>query len=204
MADLFWLSDEQWAVVGSVHAPRTSLEHGAWTTAAWCPASCICCAPAGAGATCRGSMDRPQPSITGFNRWSRRGFWRAMLAAVAEAGWIAQTAAIDSTYTKAHRCAHGGKGGRRTRRSVLREAGRPQRSTSCPTPSAAPPSSHLTPGNSSDVRTAPAVLTAAPGRNPAPFGRQGLRRRLAQGRSAQGRHRAGDPRHAIPKATDPL
>lgn len=32
-----------------------------------------------------------------FNRWSRLGFWRAMLAALAEAGWIVQTTAIDST-----------------------------------------------------------------------------------------------------------
>ena len=33
-----------------------------------------------------------------FNRWSRRGFWRAMLAALAAAGWVAETAALDSTY----------------------------------------------------------------------------------------------------------
>jgi transposase len=72
-----------------------------------------------------------------FNRWSRRGFWRAMLAALAEAGWIAQTAAIDSTYTKAHRCDHGGKGGLKTRPSAYRAAGRPPRSTSSPTPSVA-------------------------------------------------------------------
>ena len=76
-----------------------------------------------------------------FNRWSRRGFWRAMLAALAEAGWVAQTAAIDRTYATPHRGAHGGKGGRKTRRSARRGAGRPPRSTSCPTPSAAPPSS---------------------------------------------------------------
>ena len=46
-----------------------------------------------------------------FNGWSRRGFWCAMLATLAEAGWITQTAAVDSTYTKAHCCALGGKGG---------------------------------------------------------------------------------------------
>jgi hypothetical protein len=38
-----------------------------------------------------------------YNRWSRRGFWRAMLAALAEAGWVTETAALDSTYVKAHR-----------------------------------------------------------------------------------------------------
>ena len=38
-----------------------------------------------------------------FNSWSRRGFWRAMLSALAEAGWVGEAAAIDSTYVKAHR-----------------------------------------------------------------------------------------------------
>ncbi len=43
-----------------------------------------------------------------FNRWSRRGFWRGMLSALAEAGWVAESASLDSTYIKAHRSAHGG------------------------------------------------------------------------------------------------
>ena len=140
MADLFWLSDKQWVVVGRfmptnqpgarrvddrrvvsgiLHILRTG---GRWrdVPAEYRPATTI---------------------YNRFNRWSRRGFWRAMLAVLAEAGWIVQTAAIDSTYTKAHRCAHGGKGGRKIRLSVHRAAGRPPRSTSCPTSSAAPPSS---------------------------------------------------------------
>lgn len=110
MADLFWISDEHWAVVGRfmptnqpgarrvddrrvvsgiLHMLRTG---GRWrdVPTAYGPATTV---------------------YNRFNRWSRRGFWLAMLAALAEAGWIAQTAAIDSTYTKAHRCAHGGKGG---------------------------------------------------------------------------------------------
>ena len=48
-----------------------------------------------------------------FNRWSRRGFWRAMLTARAKAGWYGEAAAIDATYVKAHRSAQGGKGGSR-------------------------------------------------------------------------------------------
>jgi transposase len=56
-----------------------------------------------------------------YNWRSRRGFWRAMLAALAEAGWVAETAALDSTYVKVHRSAHGGKG-ERGRRSRLPEA----------------------------------------------------------------------------------
>ncbi|GJD92165.1 hypothetical protein BHAOGJBA_5718 [Methylobacterium hispanicum] len=38
-----------------------------------------------------------------FNRWSRRGFWRAMLSALAKAGWAGDAAAIDSSDVRAHR-----------------------------------------------------------------------------------------------------
>lgn len=98
-----------------------------------------------------------------FNRWSRRGFWRAMLTALAQSGWVGEAAAIDSTYVKAHRSAHGGKGaraqgigpsrgGQTTKIHVLTDVlGRPGVLL-------------LTPGNASDVTTAPAVLAAAPGR----------------------------------------
>ena len=139
MADLFWLSDEQWAVVGRfmptnqpgarrvddrrvvsgiLHMLRTG---GRWrdVPADYGPATTV---------------------YNRFNRWSRRGFWRAMLAALAETGWVAESAALDSTYVKAHRSAHGGKGGLGRRRSVRRGAARPQRSTPSPTSSAAPAS----------------------------------------------------------------
>ncbi|MBO1022693.1 transposase, partial [Methylobacterium sp. SD274] len=43
-----------------------------------------------------------------FNRWYRRGSWRAMLASLAKAGWAGDAAAIDSTYVEARRSAHGG------------------------------------------------------------------------------------------------
>jgi len=76
-----------------------------------------------------------------FNRWSRRGFWRAMLTALAKSGWAAEAAAIDSTYVKAHRSAHGGKGVL-VRKASARPAGaRRPRSTSSPMSSAAPVSS---------------------------------------------------------------
>lgn len=98
-----------------------------------------------------------------FNRGARRGFWRAMLAALAEAGWSGDAAAIDSTSVRAHRSAHGGKGGEGTGyRPVPRW------------PNDHDPRAHrwlgrpgvllLTSGNASDVRTAPVVLAQAPGR----------------------------------------
>ena len=132
MADLFWLTDEQWAVLepfmpvnqpgarrvddrrvisGIVHVLKSG---GRWRD---CP-----------------EAYGPHTTVYNrYNRWSRRGFWRAMLAALAEAGWIAETAALDSSYVKAHRSAHGGKGGHGRRPSAPRAAGRPQKFTSSPT-----------------------------------------------------------------------
>jgi transposase len=132
MAGLFWLSDSQWAVMepfmpknqpgarrvddrrtisGIVHVIRSGCR---WQD-------------------CPRDYGPPTTVYNRFNRWSRRGFWRGMLSALAEAGWVAESASLDSTYIKAHRSAHGGKGGRRRRPSVSREAGRPPKSTSSPT-----------------------------------------------------------------------
>ena len=41
----------------------------------------------------------------------RRGFWKAL----AKAGWAGDAAALDRTYVRAHRSAHGGKGGAKAR-----------------------------------------------------------------------------------------
>lgn len=139
-ADLFWLSDEQWAVLepfmptnrpgarrvddrrvvsGIVHVLKSG---GRWRD---CPAEY-----------------GPRTTVYNrFNRWSGRGFWRAMLAALAEAGWVAESAALDSTYVRAHRSAHGAKGGPRRRRSDPRAAVKRPRSTCLRTCSGAPQSS---------------------------------------------------------------
>ena len=136
MAELFWLSDEQWAVIGPFMPTNqpgarrvddrrvlSGIVHVLRSGSRWrdCPAAY-----------------GPATTVYNrFNRWSHRGFWRAMLAALAEAGWVAETAALDSSYVKAHRCAHGGKGGPRRRPSAHRAAGRRPRSTSSSTSSAA-------------------------------------------------------------------
>ena len=46
------------------------------------------------------------------NRWSRRGFRKAVLAALAEAGWSGKASAIDATDVNEHRTTQGGKRGR--------------------------------------------------------------------------------------------
>src|SRR5215217_3288345 len=93
MADLVWLSDAHWAVLepfmpknqpdarrvddrqrisGIVHVIRTGCR---WRD---CPSGC-----------------GPHTTVYNrFNRWSRRGFWRGMLAALAQAGWVAESAAL--------------------------------------------------------------------------------------------------------------
>jgi transposase len=53
-----------------------------------------------------------------FHRWSRRGIWQRLLAALVEAGRIGESIALDSSYVKVHRSAAGGKGGPRRRRSA--------------------------------------------------------------------------------------
>jgi len=45
-----------------------------------------------------------------FDRWLRRGFWLKLLDGLVDAGVVAKSTAIDSTYIKAQRAAFGGKG----------------------------------------------------------------------------------------------
>jgi len=128
MAHLFWLSDTQWAAI-EPHLPKnqpgarcvddrrviSGIIHVLKTGCRWC--------------------DRPQeygPSTTvynRFNRWSRRRFRLGLLEALATSGAVIRSTAIDSTYVKAQRCSHGGKGGRKRRVSVRHAADRPARST---------------------------------------------------------------------------
>lgn len=47
-----------------------------------------------------------------WNRWSRRGIWTRILAALTEDGWSAETGRIDSSYIKATAAAVGQRGAR--------------------------------------------------------------------------------------------
>ncbi|BAI72522.1 transposase [Azospirillum sp. B510] len=49
-----------------------------------------------------------------FNLWSRRNHWRKILDALVAGQWITTAVAMDGSYMKAHRCAHGGKGGQKS------------------------------------------------------------------------------------------
>ncbi len=64
-----------------------------------------------------------------FNRWSRRGIWQRIFAALVAAADIPGDIAIGSTHVKGHRSAGGGKGGRKFKPSGDRVAAQRPRST---------------------------------------------------------------------------
>ena len=127
MSILFWLSDGAWAAI-EPHLPKnqpgarrvddrrviSGILHVLKTGCRWkdCPAE----------------YGPPTTIYNRFNRWSGRQLWTDILDALVAKGVLALFASIDSTYVKAHRSAHGGKGGRRRRRSGPRAAVRPPKS----------------------------------------------------------------------------
>jgi transposase len=128
MSNLFWLNDEAWAAI-EPHLPRnqpgargvndrrviSGILHVLKTGCRW--------------KDCPREYGPPTTIYNRFNRWSRRRIWMRMLDALVAAGILTHSTAIDSTYVKAHRSAHGGKGGRKRRLSAPRAAGRQRKST---------------------------------------------------------------------------
>lgn len=110
MPKLFWLSDEQWAQI-KPHVPKShagarrvddlsvisGIIHVLKSSCRWCD----CARAYGSSATI----------YNRFNRWSGRGFWANLVEALAASGAVTKSTSIDSTYVKAQRSAHGGKGG---------------------------------------------------------------------------------------------
>ncbi len=127
MSRLFWLDDQAWSAI-EPHLPKnqtgarrvddrrviSGILHVLKTGCRWqdCP-----------------TEYGPSTTIYNrFNRWSRRQLWSRILDALVAKGVLALSASIDSSYVKAHRSAHGGKGGRRRKPSDPRAAARPPRS----------------------------------------------------------------------------
>ena len=108
---LFWLSDKAWQAI-EPHLPKN--QPGARRVDDRRVISGIIhmfkCG--GRGADCPPEYRRSATVYNRWNRWSRRGIWTRILAALTEEGWIAETGQIDCGYIKAHRSAGGAKGGR--------------------------------------------------------------------------------------------
>ena len=131
MAELFWLNDRQWAAIepllphlggkprvddrrvisGILHRFREGLR--------W-----------------RAMPDEYGPRTTlfnRFNRWSQRGLWQELYAALAGCSEPPLLAMVDSTAVRAHRSAAGAKGGSKIRQSAAPAAVAPPKSTRCAT-----------------------------------------------------------------------
>ena len=63
-----------------------------------------------------------------FSRWAKRGIWERMFNDLAARGRSNETQMIDSTHSKAHRSASGGKGGSKIRQSAARAEAARQKS----------------------------------------------------------------------------
>lgn len=128
MANEFWLSDRAWAVIepllprnqpgarrvddrrvisGIVHVLKSGCRWG----------------------DCPSVYGPPTTIYNRFNRWSRRGLWRRIFDVLVARADIPDDLSIDSSAVRAHRSAHGGKGGPRCRVSDARVVVRPRKST---------------------------------------------------------------------------
>jgi transposase len=127
MRDLFWLSDEAWALLephllknqpgkprvddrrvisGILHILKTG---GRWRDVPpeYGPAKTI---------------------YTRYARWARRSVWQRIFSKVASAGPVPEELSLDSSHVKAHRSASGGKGGNGRKRLVSQGAAEQRKS----------------------------------------------------------------------------
>lgn len=136
MACEFWLNDQQWAAIAPLlpkNQPGARREddrriisgiiHVLKSGCRWQDTPAI--------------YGPPTTVYNRFRRWSIKGLWRRLFAALVETS-PDDVQMIDSTTAKAHRSAAGGKGGRRSRRSGARAGGARQRSTQSLTAKDAP------------------------------------------------------------------
>jgi transposase len=125
MANEFWLSDDQWAVIellvptGRCGVPPqrnreviSGILHVLKFGCRW--------------RDCPEVFGPPGTIYNRFNRWSKAGIWQHMLEAVTQLDAV-DLQCIDSTSAKAHRCSAGGKGGPILRRlAAVAADGRPK------------------------------------------------------------------------------
>jgi transposase len=128
MSRLFWLSDEAWAA-SEPHLPRN--QPGAPRVDDRRVISGLLQVIRN-GCPWRQCPPEYGPHTTicnRFNRWSGKGHWKRIRQALVAGNRIAASVAMDASYVKAHRAAHGGKAGRGRRRLAAPGAARRRRST---------------------------------------------------------------------------
>ena len=126
MAGEFWLDDRQWAAIEPLlpkNQPGAHRKDDRRIISGIIHVLKVGCR----WQDCPVLYGPPTTIYNRFHRWSRRGIWRQLFAAliVVEPGGIQL---IDSTTAKAHRSAAGGKGGPSSRRSAALAAGERRKS----------------------------------------------------------------------------
>ena len=128
MREIFWLSDEAWAAI-EPHLPKnqpgarrvddrriiSGIIHILKSGCRW--------------RDCPPEYGPPTTVYNRFNRWSHKKHWQKILQALADGQWITTAVAMDGSYVKVHRCAHGGKGGLKFRRLAAQGADKPRKFT---------------------------------------------------------------------------
>jgi transposase len=128
MSDNFWLSERHWAVI----APLLPMVHTGPERQDDRRIISGIVHRLREGCRWRALPDEYGPYTTvynRYNRWSQRGIWQGIFAALAACSDPPAVAMIDSSAVRAHRSASGAKGGRGTRPSAARAAGARPKST---------------------------------------------------------------------------
>jgi len=160
MANEFWLSEGSWTVIeptipmhrrgvrpGNNYKVISGIVHVLRSGCRWrdCP-----------------EIFRPHTTIYNrFNRWSRDGIWQSMWERLIQLD-AAKIQCIDSTSSKAHRCAAGGEGGEATQDIGRSRGGRTTKLHAVVDAHGRMIVFDLTPGQRGDIRPAKAVLEPLP------------------------------------------
>ncbi|WP_156139715.1 IS5 family transposase [Sphingomonas sp. 35-24ZXX] len=154
---LFWLSDEAWGAI-ELHLPKNPpgarrvddrrVISGIIHMLKW----------RGRRAECPPEYGASTTVYNRWNRWSRRGIWTRILAALTEEGWIAETGQIDSSYIKVHRSAGGEKGLARANAIGISRGGRTTKIHALVDVIGRSLCLVLTPGSTSDVKGADLLI----------------------------------------------
>ena len=160
MAGEFWLSDRQWAAIDPLLPKNQSGAHRVDDRRVI--SGIIHVLKVGCRwQDCPAAYGPPTTIYNRFRRWTIKGVWRRLFAALVELS-PGDVQMIDSTSAKAHRSAGGGKGGPKSRRSAARAAVARPRSTPSSTASGRLVAFEITAGQRGDAPMARSLLEPLP------------------------------------------
>ncbi|MFG1477005.1 IS5 family transposase [Xanthobacter agilis] len=160
MSRLFWLNEEQWAKIEPLlphygSPPRvddrrilSGIIHVLRCGCRWCD--------------CPSDYGPYTTVYNRFNRWSRKGIWQRIYAAITGDERTPRQLLADSTHVKAHRSAAGAKRGEQRQAIGRSRGGRTTKIHALSDGKGRPLVLVLTPGQAADIKMLPVMLDAAP------------------------------------------